>query len=171
METTRIQSNQVERIYFILLDATGNPVTGLTGNQLDMLVLMRKSDGAYWDGSAWQASKTNLAATEQDAAASPGLYYYATPALAEDEYVITVSTTYAANIPQAGIIKAGGYVDEITDTRRIVKNKLTINAAASKLQLWDDNGTSVLYEWPLTDIDGNTVNIGAGAPANRGEPA
>jgi hypothetical protein len=58
----------------------------------------------------------------------------------------------------------------VTDTRRIVKNKLTIDTANSKLQLWNDAGTAVLYEWDLTDSDGSTVVLQSGPPANRGVP-
>jgi len=58
----------------------------------------------------------------------------------------------------------------VTDTRRVVKNKLTIDPARNKLQLWNDTGTTILYEWPLTDKDGNTITLPAGYPANRGIP-
>ncbi len=181
MEAVRIQSNQTETVYFLLLDTSGNPVTGLTGAQLNMLTLMRKSDGKYWDGAAWQINKTGLAVAEQDAANSPGLYSYTTPSLAEGEYVVTADTADAANVPQAGCVKAGEYVDNldaslsgvnaiVTDTRRIVKNKLTIDTVNSKLQLWNDAGTAVLYEWPLTDKDANSISLAAGVPVNRGLP-
>lgn len=114
METTRIQSNTVERVYpNLLVDSTGNLVTGLTGAQLNMLTLMRRSDGKYYDGAAWQMNKTDLAVTEQDATNSPGLYFYDTPVLSEDEYVITVDTVEAANVPQVGIIRAGDYIDRL----------------------------------------------------------
>ena len=113
METIRIQSNRSETVYFVLLDNSGNRMTGLTGAQLNMLSLMRKSDGRYWDGDSWEPGKTDLTVIEQDAINSPGLHYYTTPALAEDEYVVTVDTPVANNVPQMGIIKAGEYVDDV----------------------------------------------------------
>ena len=113
MSTIRVQSNVTERVYFNLLDSSGNAVTGLSGGDLDILTIMRKSDGKYYDGAAWQTTKTDLTVTEQDATNSPGLYHYTTPSLAEDEYVVTVNTANAANVPQMGTIKAGEFVDDI----------------------------------------------------------
>ena len=113
METIRIQSGAAERVYFLLLDASGTAVTGLAGAQLNMLMLLRKSDSSYWSGLVWGESSTNLAVIEQSVEYSPGLYYYTTPALDEDEYIVTADTTYADNVPQVGQIKVGGYVDNI----------------------------------------------------------
>jgi hypothetical protein len=151
-----------------LLDSSGNAVTGLTPAQLNMLVLMRKSDGKYYDGAAWQATKTDLAVIEQNAINSPGLYYYDTPASTEDELIITVDTPEAANVPQVGIIKVGDLADTLVETLRHLKNKLTIDAATGKLQLWNDAGTATLHEWPLTDKDGKVVRLTGTGPANRG---
>lgn len=171
MGTTRIQSNKSERVYpNLLVDSTGNLVTGLTGAQLNMLTLMRQSDGKYYDGAAWQINKTDLAVTEQDATNSPGLFYYDTPVLAEDEYVITVNTTEAANVPQTGIIKAGDLADTLVETLQHLKNKLTIDEANSKLQLWNDAGSAIKYEWDLTDKSGSPVILQGTGPANRGVP-
>jgi hypothetical protein len=114
MGMTRIKSGKSERVYSeILVDSAGNLVIGLTGAQLNMLTLMRKSDGKYYDGAAWQSTKTDLAVIEQDAINSPGLYYYDTPILDEDEYFITINTIEAANVPQTGIIRAGDYIDRL----------------------------------------------------------
>lgn len=112
METTRIQSNNTETVYFLLLDANNDGVTGLSGAQLNMLTLMRKDDGLYYTGAGWGA-KTSLAVSAQGATDSPGLYYYTTPSLAEGEYVVTVDTSYAENVPQIGQIKVGSYIDNI----------------------------------------------------------
>lgn len=63
------------------------------------------------------------------------------------------------------------YTDAITpDVQRVVKNKLTIDESGSKLQLWDDAGSAVLYEWVLTDKDDASISLTAGPPANRGVP-
>lgn len=113
MGSDRIQSNTSERVWSLLLDSAGDKVPGLTGGQLNMLTLTRKSDGKYWNGAAWQTNSTLLRVTEYDATNSPGLYYYDTPPLPEDVYVTTVDTVEAANVPKIGELKAGDYVDNL----------------------------------------------------------
>jgi len=130
METTRIQSNNTEEINFLLLNSSGAAVTGLTGAQLNMLVVLRKSDGKYWDGDSWESTKTDLAVIERDATNSPGWYYYTTTTLPEDEYIITVNTANAANVPQIGEIKVGNYVDDIETIRT------SVTAAAIATAVW-----------------------------------
>ncbi len=168
MGTIRIQGNQVERIYFTLIKPDGSKLTGLSGAQLNMLTLMRKSDGKYYDGAAWQTTKTDLAVTEQNAANSPGLHYYDTPGLPEDEYIVTVDTVLAANVPQTGQIKAGDLADILVEILAHLKNKLTIDEENSKLQLWNNAGDEIMHEWPLTDKDGNAIVLTGRGPANRG---
>ncbi len=58
-----------------------------------------------------------------------------------------------------------------TENRRLVKNKMTINSATKKLELWNDSGSALLYSWPLTDIDGGAISLPSGYPANRGIPS
>ncbi len=170
MDAIRIQSGTTERIDALLLDSSGDPVTGLTGAQLDMLTLMRESDGKYWDGNSWETAKTDLAVTEQNATNSPGLYYYTSPALAEDEYIFILTTSDAYNSPQIGRIIAGSLADTLIETLRHLKNKLTIDKVNSKLQLWSDNGLTLLHEWPITDKDSLPIVLQGTGPANRGVP-
>ena len=59
----------------------------------------------------------------------------------------------------------------VTETRRIVKNKLTINTSTKKLELWDDAGSSVILSWDLTDKDGISIVLTGTGPANRGVPS
>lgn len=132
---------------------------------------MRESDGKYWDGNSWELTKTNLAVIEQDATNSPGLYYYDTPSLVEDTYVITATTINAVNTPQVGTIVAGELADTLVETLRHLRNKLTIDTENSKLQLWDDAGTTILHQWSLTDKNGLNVILQGTGPANRGKPA
>lgn len=73
------------------------------------------------------------------------------------------SETSLATI-QADLTTIAGIV---ADTRRIVKNKMTVDEANSKLQLWDDAGENVLYEWPVTDKDGNAVVLQGTGLTNR----
>lgn len=171
MDAIRIQSGTTERIDAMLLDSSGDLVTGLSGAQLDMLTLMRESDGKYWDGDSWELTKTDLAVIEQEATNSPGLYYYISPALAEGSYIFTLTTADVYNSPQIGRIIAGSLADTLIETLRHIKNKLTIDKDNSKLQLWDDAGTTILHEWPLTDKNGLNVVLQGTGPANRGKPA
>ena len=113
MDAIRIQSNTSERIDAVLLDSSGDPVTGLAGAQLNMLTLLRESDDKYWDGDSWETAKTDLAMTEQDATNSPGLYFYVSEALPEDSYTFTLTTSEAYNSPQIGQILAGDYTDNL----------------------------------------------------------
>jgi hypothetical protein len=170
MDAIRIQSDTTERIDAMLLDSSGDEVTGLTGPQLDMLTLMRESDGKYWDGNSWELNKTDLTMIEQDAVNSPGLYYHISPSLAEDSYIFTLTTTNAYNSPQIGRIIAGNLADDLIEILKHLKNKLTINTATSELELWDDAGTAILHKWPLTDKDANSVVLLGTGPANRGVP-
>jgi len=121
--------------------------------------------------------------TEVDVTNDAGKYYYDfnTTGFVDDTYEVRVDCPSGNNSPQIGEIKVGGYVDNIdasississivTDTRRIVKNKMTIDETNSKLQLWDDVGTVILYEWPLTDKDSGSIVLQGTGPANRGVP-
>jgi hypothetical protein len=58
----------------------------------------------------------------------------------------------------------------VTETRRIVKNKLTENKTTSELELWDDAGSTIIMRWPLTDKDGASIVLTGTGPANRGVP-
>lgn len=171
MDAIRIQSNTTERIDAMLLDSFGSEVTGLVGAQLNMLTLMRESDGKYWDGDSWELNKTDLSVIEQDAVNSPGLYYYISPPLADGAYLFTLTTTDAYNSPQIGRIIAGSLADDLIEILQHLKNKLTIDTLTSELVLWDDAGTAILHKWPLTDKDGNSVVLLGTGPANRGIPA
>ena len=135
-----------------------------------MLTLMRESDGEDWDGADWQSSKTDLTMIEQDATNSPGLYFYSTPSLDEDSYIFTLTTSDAYNSPQIGRIIAGSLADTLISALQHIKNKLTIDKVNSKLQLWNDAGTSVIQEWPITDKDSIAIVLTGTDPANRGQP-
>lgn len=60
--------------------------------------------------------------------------------------------------------------DYILAMYRLVRNKLTIDEDNSKLQLWNDAGTSVITEWSLTDKDASAIVLQGTGPANRGVP-
>ncbi len=184
METTRIQNGNTERIVAVAINDSGYFVTGLT----DVLLKIRRdSDNKYLDfsdntfkASGWVSLTQQMA--ELDAANYPGRYSYDfdTTGFTDDTYRL-IATSVSAEKFEDGELKVGGYVDNldvavsginviVTDIQNIVKNKLTIDTANSKLQLWDAAGTTVLYEWPLTDKDGAAIQLQAGPPANRWVP-
>ena len=174
METTRIQNGQTERIEALILDKSGNPVTGLSNV---LLTIRRTSDDYRLDffdntfkASGWTTRQKVM--TELDATNDAGVYCYDfdTGGFADDTYQMRVECANGDNVPQTGELKAGGYVDHISDIKRLLNNKLTIDEAGSSLQLWNDAGTAVLYEWPLTDKGGNAIVLQAGLPSNRGVP-
>lgn len=61
-------------------------------------------------------------------------------------------------------------IDEITLIKRLRNNKMFINKATSKQEMYDDAGTSVIQRWPLTDKNSNAINLQGTGPANRGAP-
>lgn len=50
-------------------------------------------------------------------------------------------------------------------------NRLVINEASSLLEIYDDDGTTLLETWPLTDKNGNSIVLEGTGPANRGAPS
>jgi hypothetical protein len=174
METVRIQNGQIERIETLIVDNSGEPVTGLS----NVLLTIRRVSDDYWldfndntfKASGWTTRQKVMA--ELDATNDAGVYYYDfdTSGFPDDTYQMRVECVSGDNVPQTGELKTGGYVDNISDIKRLLNNKLTIDEVSSKLQLWNDAGDTVLYEWPLTDKDGNAIVLQAGLPSNRGVP-
>jgi hypothetical protein len=190
VESTRIQNGVTEPIEVTITDASGTPQTGLIDVLLD---IRRISDGFFLDfndlifkGGGWTTIQLNM--TERDSINAPGVYYYnfVTTGYSDDTYEMRASSITAGPDIYEKELKVGGFVDNIdapistidsniniitgivTDTRNIVKNKLTIDETNSKLQVWDVAGTTVLYEWDLTDKDGNVIVLQGTGPANRG---
>jgi hypothetical protein len=110
METVRIQNGATEQIEVFILDTDGNPVTGA----VPTLLIRRQSDNQVWNGSAFQVASATVNMTEIGAI-DPGKYYYTfdTAGLPDDTYYITADCATGANVPQAGEMKVGGYVDDI----------------------------------------------------------
>lgn len=111
METARIQTGATERIEILLLNSSNVEVTGATVT----LKIRRKSDNKFWNGTTFQTGVTTVAMTEINASSEPGKYYYSfdTTGLDEDTYYIIADSASGANVPQAGELKVGGYVDYI----------------------------------------------------------
>jgi hypothetical protein len=120
METSRIQNGQAERIEVLAMDSNGDPVTGLS----DVLLSIRRiSDGHWLDfddntfkGSGWVSRQTAM--SEVDATNDAGKYYYDfdTSGFADDTYEIRADCASAANFPQFGELKVGGFVNNLNVT-------------------------------------------------------
>jgi len=57
------------------------------------------------------------------------------------------------------------------DTLKILRNKMVVSVASNNMILYDDDGTTPLYTWALTDKDGGTITAGGGVPTTRGAPS
>lgn len=111
METTRIQNGKTERIEAFFVNSSNAGITGATPS----LLIRRKSDGYFWNGTAFQFTTTTVNMNEVDASGDAGKYYYSfnTAGLNDDDYFITASLGSAINSPQFGELKVGGYVNYI----------------------------------------------------------
>jgi hypothetical protein len=111
METTRVQTNSTERIEVLMLDSSNAAITSGTVT----LKIRRKSDGQFWNGSAFQAGVMTVSMAEVSSANDPGKYFYSfnMTGLAADCYYCTATCAAAANVPQFGELKSGDYVDNL----------------------------------------------------------
>lgn len=83
---------EIERFEFFysqsgVLNNTFLPL-GQTGKT--MFVNIRRANGDWWTGSAWQASIFNIAMVEKDATNEPGYYYYDYTWVTVGKYSITI---------------------------------------------------------------------------------
>lgn len=111
MTTENVRKNTGERITAYFIDASGAPLSGLTPS----ITIRRKSDSAYWNGSAFQVAFAQVAMAPTDSVNQGGFYSYLfdTTGLNQDNYSIVASGTAAANSPQVGELKVGGWVDNV----------------------------------------------------------
>lgn len=122
--SVRIQTGDTERIEAVVLDGSLDPLTGKT----DILLSIRRvSDGQWYDFNddtfkaiGWTTRQQQM--TETDATNDPGTYHHdfdtsaITNAATDDTYEVRVDQspgTDAANVPQVGEVKVGGYVDDV----------------------------------------------------------
>jgi len=131
---TRIQTGETEPIVVLILDASGDPLTGLT----DIKIRVRRaSDGFYldWSDNTFKATPVQLLQQLEEISAtySPGEYHLDTlthvggfdtstvvQTVDEEVYFFTSvqdGGTDASNPIQVGEIKVGGFVDDIVEDR------------------------------------------------------
>lgn len=131
---------------FINITNKGAGVTGLSPT----FSLQRSSDALWWNGSAWQVSKANLAMTEYDATNKPGYYVY----------FWTANTALSAENYRAEIINTGTY--PVTDTTLYAYTDALENALtrADFIDLANREVTA-------RDVDGNPTTVLIGTSTNQ----
>lgn len=127
METIRIQQNQTERIEAYFENTAGAVLSGLTPN----LTIRRLSDKNYWTGVNFTSVFTQVSMSGVDNVNQGGLYEYTfdTSGLQDDTYYLAASGTGAANSPQFGELKVGGYIDQIDASIQAASNTIGGGAA------------------------------------------
>lgn len=132
--SVRIKTGAKEPIVVLIVDQNGDELTGL----VDIKIKIRRgSDGFYldWSDNNFKAFPTQLleALAEVSSVLSPGEYYLNTAThvegfdtstfvqlVDEEQYFVTAvqdGGSSAANVPQMGEIKVGGFVDDIVEDR------------------------------------------------------
>lgn len=113
----RIQNGEIEKILITSLDENGDFITALSDVYIE---ITRLSDGYYLDfddntfkNSGW-VSKTQLM-VELDSSNSPGVYFYNfnTSGFDDDDYYIRVISVTSANSPWEGVLRVGGFIDNL----------------------------------------------------------
>lgn len=54
--------------------------------------------------------------------------------------------------------------------RKALTNRQEVNSAAQRLVLYDDDGETVLYQWPISSVGGAPVQVPPGATVKRDKP-
>ncbi len=62
-------------------------------------------------------------------------------------------------------------IADVELSRRILDNRLRVNIALQRLELYDDAGVAVIRSWPLSTTGGEPVQTATGVQTERGVPA
>lgn len=152
----RVKVGTAHRIIMVFRDSTGARKTGLTVT----MRIRRKSDGKYLKNDAtWTASpSTEYTATETDSTNMPGWYHFDfTLPATEDTYYVSAdgsSTLIAANRYQEGEI-LGVKLNEadIHKFAAFMLNKVVQNIGTGLVDVYDDDGVTVLYSLDIGQDD------------------
>jgi hypothetical protein len=180
--TNRILTNATEPIAVTVLDANGDPITGLTNVKVR---IRRQSDGFYLDWSddtfkAGGAVTTLLQPLTEVSTFDPGDYHLSggwdtsaiTNSADDDVYFLTAvqdgAPQNADNLPAKGEVAVGNWVDMVELSKQMLINELALTdgAIGNWVLLGDDDATPRLT-FDVTDKDGNPITLPVGAPARR----
>jgi len=108
MPITHEQTNTIERINTLIVSSLGSPVINAS-----VFVRIRRKDGKFWNGTAFQTGLFSIAMLQVNLSTAPGEYFYDfnTTGLLADTYYIRVESADGANVPQLAEIKVGGFID------------------------------------------------------------
>lgn len=132
-----VQTGGVHRVTFLAYDSSHAAVTGATVTAK----IFRFSDGAYWNGTGFQAAPISVSLTETDAANLPGLYHYrlSLPSnLAADTItiLITSSTGTVTSDPEVQKLFVGGFLNYISyDLGTIATSTTQIDGVVATISL------------------------------------
>lgn len=140
MDDISLQVDEASRIYTMARDAAGAGVTAATLS----LAIYRNADGAWWDGSVFQATPATVTMTETSSANLPGVYHYDfTPRMEFRGVVyITTATAGVVNDPFVATILAGSWLDNIDTPLSDLATSTDMSTALSRL-----GGTFLDNEW------------------------
>lgn len=106
-----IQQSQSEAIEAYFINTASQPLSGLNPD----LTIRRQSDGAYWNGTTFTSTFSQVKMVAVDAVNQGGYYTYTfdTTGLLADTYSLIASGTSSANSPQTGELEVGGYINNL----------------------------------------------------------
>ena len=180
---TRIRTDQTETVEAFCLDSSGRPLTGLTNI---FLSVRRTSDNLIYDWNDYTfragiaCTSPRILMTEIDSVFSPGYYQlsggFDTSLIANhtsnEQYQLTVAQEglpqNADNVPQIGEIVEGDYLDEIDLLRKDITNRKDL--APGKTDNWvlyDDDSTTPILTWDVSDQYSREIQIAERVPARR----
>lgn len=173
----RIRTGDSEPITFLALDTSSLPLSGKTDIKAR---IWRASDSLFldWSDMTFKAfgSVTQLLQVLSEIG-STGEYLYLldtsviTNPTTDDAYQVTLlqdTGTDVANLPAVGELKIGQWVDELVLTKKILKNRLELDDGDSNnWTLYDDDDTTILLTFDVTDKNGDPITQPIGVPSNR----
>jgi hypothetical protein len=153
------------RLRLLLVDGAGAGITGATPT----VAICRRSDGKFWDGSAWQSSVSNLSLIEQDPGALPGSYYLDFDQTAaggsSEEYLVRYNCAAPVSLDEEQHVFRP-YATSLNPERRIASS-MSDDGISFQIALWVEEGGLRVNNYDsvasqIYDASGNlVVDLGA----------
>jgi hypothetical protein len=97
--------------------------------------------------------------------------YTNTDSILEDLLSIETKINLIDGVVDAILTDTGTTLEaKLTLVHKLLKNKMVVSESGSTSTLYDDNGTTPIYTWALTDKNGSVIAISSGSPTSRGTP-